>query len=68
MRCAPTGGPQLQVSGGPPPTPEKDFWQAEEEMILSDLVVAEKKMERLELDKKRGKRQEGKERVLIESC
>ena len=58
----------FSVPGGPPPTPEKDFWQAEEEMILSDLVVAEKKIERFELDRKRGKKQEGKERVLIESC
>ncbi len=54
--------------GSQPPTPEKDFWEAEEEMILSDLAVAEKRLERLELDKKRGKKQEGNECVLIKSC
>ena len=51
-----------------PSTPEQDFWKIEEEMILSDLVVAEKRLERLELDRKRGKKPEGEEPGLVQSC
>jgi len=54
--------------GGVPPELEKDFWQSEEEMILNDLVVVEKRMERLELDKKRGKKPEKDEDSLLRSC
>jgi len=54
--------------GSLPPTPEEDFWQIEEEMILSDLAVAEKRIERIELDKKRGKKPEGDEYSLLRSC
>ncbi len=39
-------------SGGSFAAPEQDFWQLEEGMTLSDLVVAEKKIARIELDKK----------------
>jgi GTP-binding protein YchF len=49
----------------PEPSPETDFWSLEEEMILSDLVVAEKRLERIELDRKRGKKPEGEEADLI---
>ena len=37
-------------------------------MLLSDLVVAEKRIERLELDRKRGKKEQGKEYSLLKSC
>jgi len=47
---------------------EQDFWKIEEEMILSDLVVAEKRIERIELDRKRGKKPEGEEYPLVKSC
>lgn len=53
---------------GTSPSPEKDFWRLEEEMILSDLVVAEKRIERIELDRKRGKKPEGEEFPMIQSC
>jgi len=53
---------------GTPPTPAEDFGRLEEEMILNDLVVAEKRMERIELDKKRGKLPEGEEASLVQSC
>ena len=53
---------------GSSPTPEQDFWQIEEEMILSDLVVAEKRIERLDLDRKRGRKPEGDEYELVKSC
>lgn len=58
----------FQTPGGPLPTPEKDFRQLEEEMILSDLVVAEKRMEKIELDLKRGKKPQGEEVSLLKSC
>ena len=54
--------------GGSPPTPEQDFWQLEEDMILNDLVVTEKRIERLELDRKRGKKPEKGEDSLLKSC
>ena len=53
---------------GIPPTAEQDFLALEEEMILSDLAVVEKRMERIELDKKRGKQVEGEEPSLLQSC
>ncbi|HDZ89701.1 MAG TPA: redox-regulated ATPase YchF [Deltaproteobacteria bacterium] len=53
---------------GTPPAPEEDFRRIEEEMILSDLVVAEKRVERLELDRKRGKKPSEEEASLINSC
>ena len=51
-----------------PATPEKDFLKLEEEMILNDLVVVEKRMERLGLDMKRGKKPDDREMSLLVSC
>ena len=53
--------------GGIDPEPEQDFCRLEDEMILSDLVVAEKRIERIELDRKRG-RKDGEEYPLLKSC
>jgi len=53
---------------GTPPAPEHDFRKLEEEMILNDLVVAEKRIDRIELDKKRGKLPEGEEAALLLTC
>ncbi len=50
------------------PSPESDFWQMEEELILSDLMVVEKRLERIALDKKRGKKPEANEYSLLISC
>jgi GTP-binding protein YchF len=50
------------------PRPEQDFRQMEEDIILNDLVVAEKRLERIELDRKRGKKPEGEEYPLVKSC
>ena len=55
-------------SAGNSPTPEQDFWSLEEEMILDDLGVAEKRIERLEADRKKGKKDAEEEPVLIEAC
>lgn len=54
--------------GGMEASPETDFWGLEEEMIVNDLMVVEKRLERIELDKKRGKGPENDEEVLLESC
>jgi GTP-binding protein YchF len=53
---------------GTSPTSEQDFRRLEEEMILNDLVVAEKRMERIELDRKRGKAPEAEETSLVQAC
>lgn len=53
---------------GSPPTPEADGVTLEEEMILNDLAVVEKRLERIELDQKRGKLPETKEKELLQSC
>jgi hypothetical protein len=52
---------------GAPPESERDFRKLEEEMVLNDLAVVEKRMERIELDRKRGKKPEGEELLLLES-
>ncbi len=49
-------------------SPERDFWKIEDEMILNDLVVAEKRLERIGLDMKRGKKPEGDEPELVRAC
>ncbi len=46
----------FQIFGGPPPTPEVDFFKLESEMIVNDLLVAEKRVEKIKLDKKRGRK------------
>lgn len=53
---------------GIPPTSEADFKRIEEEMIINDLAVVEKKIERLDLDAKRGKKDEEGLRELIDAC
>ena len=50
------------------PTPEADFQALNEELVFSDLVVADKRLERLEQDKKRGKKPDPEEVDLLESC
>jgi GTP-binding protein YchF len=46
----------------------KDVGCIDEELILADLIVVEKRMERLALDKKRGKAPLPEEGQLLESC
>ncbi len=58
----------FQPPGGPAPTSENDFWRLGEEMVLNDLVVTEKRIERLEQDRKKGKKPEEAEYSLIKSC
>jgi len=55
-------------AAGTDPESEKDFWRLEEEMILNDLMVAEKRIERIDLDLKRGKKSDEEEYSLLKSC
>jgi len=50
------------------PDPFKAFLELEEDMILSDLGVCEKRMERIDLDKKRGKKVDPEEVPLLKDC
>jgi GTP-binding protein YchF len=45
-----------------------DFHRLDQELILSDLVVAEKRLERLELDHRRGKKINPEELALLQQC
>lgn len=53
---------------GSPPTPDVDFSKLEQEMIFHDLMVVEKRMERIDLDQKRGKKPSPEEPPLLQSC
>lgn len=48
------------------PTPYDDFHTLDQELILADIIVAEKRIERIELEKKRGKTIDQKELALLE--
>ena len=49
-------------------TPYEDFRNIEQELILADLVVVEKRLERIELDHKRGKKAAPREQTLLIEC
>ena len=53
---------------GAAPDAKADFRRLEEEMILNDLVVVDKRIERIELDHKRGKTSDENEYPLLKSC
>jgi ribosome-binding ATPase len=53
---------------GNAPDPKSDFHRLEDEMILNDLVVVDKRIERIELDHKRGKTSDENEYPLLKSC
>ena len=50
------------------PVPYQDFRNLEQELMLADLVVIEKRLERIELDHKRGKKKDPKEHTLLRKC
>jgi len=54
--------------GGLPATPSEDFWNLEENLILDDLAVAEKRLERIDTDKKKGKKPDEDEHAAIRAC
>ena len=49
-------------------SPYGDYVKMEQELILADLVVVEKRLERLELDQKRGKKMDPQEHTLLVEC
>jgi GTP-binding protein YchF len=50
------------------PTPEKDLIRLDQELILADLMVVEKRIERIELEKKRHRQIDDKELALLYQC
>jgi len=50
------------------PTPLDDVNHLDQELILNDFMVAEKRLERLNLDQKRGRKSDPEERALLEAC
>ena len=49
-------------------SPLDDFVKMDQELILADLIVVEKRLERLELDHKRGKKMDAREHALLVEC
>ena len=49
-------------------SPHEDFVKMDQELILADLVVVEKRLERLEHDHKRGKKMDTQEHALLVEC
>ena len=58
----------FNVFGLEKPEPVKDFMTLEQERILADLVAIDKRIERLELEKKRGKKINPEEMSLLNDC
>jgi hypothetical protein len=50
------------------PTPLGDYRQLDQELIFADLIVVEKRLERLALDQKRGKKPDPEETALLKQC
>ena len=50
------------------PAPAEDFIRLDQELILADMVVAENRLERIELDHKRGKKMDKEEHALLMSA
>lgn len=58
----------FEVYGMEPPTPADDFTTLDQELVLADLMVVEKRLERLEMDQKRGKKVDTEEITLLRGC
>jgi GTP-binding protein YchF len=58
----------FHLPGGEDPHPRDDFVKLDTDMIFADLVVVERRVERLDLDKKRGKETDAEEHRLLEVC
>lgn len=56
------------VYGLKDPNPYDDFHNLDQELILSDLVVAEKRLERLQTENKKGKKADPEELSLLGEC
>lgn len=49
-------------------SPYEDFMKLDQELILADMIVVEKRLERIELDHKRGKKMDDEEHALLCQC
>ena len=49
-------------------SPLDDFIKLDQELILADLMVVEKRLERIDLDEKRGKKMDQEEKALLIQC
>jgi len=58
----------FQLFGGPTPVPEEDFFKLQSEMIQADLIVTEKRIERVSADAKKGREIDNTELSLLERC
>ncbi|MFZ7125413.1 MAG: DUF933 domain-containing protein [Desulfobacterales bacterium] len=58
----------FSIYGQEPPEPAEDFRRLDQELIFMDLVSVEKRLERLELDGKRGKKPDPEELGLLMQC
>ncbi len=54
--------------GVEPPTPQADCQVMDQELILADLMVVEKRLERLAADQKRGNKTNPEELALLQQC
>ena len=58
----------FSVYGVKDPAPAEDFGNLDQELILADLVVAEKRLERLTAENKKGKKADPEELSLLAEC
>ena len=56
------------AAGSAEKSPQADFRHMEQELILADLVVVEKRLERIEHDHRRGKKMDPEEHALVTDC
>ena len=56
------------VYGLKDPNPFEDFRNLDQELILADMVVAERRLERLQTENKKGKKADPEELVLVSEC
>ncbi len=54
--------------GGEPPDPARDFAALDQEMMFADLLVVEKRLERLAADTRRGRKIDIEEERLLQQC
>ncbi|MDM8554786.1 DUF933 domain-containing protein [Desulfococcaceae bacterium HSG7] len=58
----------FSIYGGEAPTAADDWQSLDQELILADMIVVEKRLERIEQEKKRNRKIEQQELELLEEC
>jgi len=58
----------FDLFGSQAPSSGEDYRKIDQELIFEDLIVVEKRLERLELDQKRGKKPDPEEQTLLQRC